>query len=410
MLSRLACGLVHDMTDVAIIGGGAAGLACAAALAQSGAKLSVIILDAGDRAGKKLSQTGNGQGNVSNKDLRPVHFHGAKDLAEDIVCSGQYDWRSLFGCLFVTDERGRIYPASKQASSLTDLLLKTIRSHNDTCNAELCLQTTVTRIQKTEEGFFIRTDKGIIESRYAVLCTGGSVAKQFNTDGSAYGLATDLGHTLTPVYPSITQLKTDLKDIKTLRGIRVEAGITAGRGKKLYGTSAGDVIFTSYGVSGSAVFDISSKISQYVHLGKVFLYIDFLPRFTGDELMALLRSRWDAGYRDEDLLCGTLHNTVARMIIRKAKTSAAETYLQEIASLVSGFPLEVTGTAGADYAQVTKGGVRGDEVTEYLESKIVPDLYMAGEILDVDGDCGGYNLQWAFCSGMRVAESILKKL
>ncbi len=400
-----------SMTDVAIIGGGAAGLACAASLALSGVKMNIIILDAGDRAGKKLSQTGNGQGNVSNEDMRPVHFHGAKDLAEDIVCSGRYDWRSLFGCLFVTDERGRIYPASKQASSLTDLLLKTIRSHEDTCNAELCLQTTAIRIEKTAEGFRIRTDKGVIESRYVVLCTGGSVAKQFNTDGSSYALATDLGHTLTPIYPSITQLKTDLKDIKPLRGIRVEAVLWAGRGKKTYGSSSGDVIFTSYGVSGSAVFAISSKIARFVHLGKVFLYIDFLPKFTPEDLTDLLQKRWDAGYRDEDLLCGTLHNTVARMVIRKAKENATEkTYLESIAQLVRAFPLEVTGTAGADYAQVTKGGIRGEEVAEDLESRIVPGLYMAGEILDVDGDCGGYNLQWAFCSGMRVAESILEKL
>ncbi|MCD8286345.1 MAG: aminoacetone oxidase family FAD-binding enzyme [Clostridia bacterium] len=399
------------MTDVAVIGGGAAGLACAASLALSGRKLSIVIMDAGDRAGKKLSQTGNGQGNVSNEDLRPVFYHGDKALAEEIVCSERYDWRSLFGCLFVTDERHRIYPAGKQASSLTDLLLKTIWAHEATCDAELKLETTAMEIQKMPEGFRIRTDKGLIESRFIVLCTGGSVAKQFHTDGSSYALATDLGHRCTAIYPSITQLKTDIADIKPLRGIRVEASLVAGRYSKTYGTACGDVIFTSYGVSGSAVFAISSKIANFIHLGHVFLYIDFLPKFSGQEVRELLQRRWDEGYRDEDLLCGTLHNTICRMIIRKAAQSRdGAAYLDRIAQLVGSFPIEVTGTAGADYAQVTKGGIRTDEVTEELESKIVPGMFLAGEILDVDGDCGGYNLQWAFCSGMRVAEAILNKL
>ncbi|MCD8307848.1 MAG: aminoacetone oxidase family FAD-binding enzyme [Clostridia bacterium] len=401
------------MTDVAIIGGGAAGLACAAYLCSSGRKLSIIILDSGERAGKKLSQTGNGQGNVSNTDLRCVHYHGSKELvhlAEDIVCSGRYDWRSLFGCLFVTDERGRIYPSGRQASSLTDLLLKRIRSSKD-CTCTLRLQTTATKIQKTEEGFRIQTDGGVAESRYAVLCTGGAVARQFRTDGSSYALATDLGHRKTPVLPSLVQLKTDMTDIKTLRGIRVEACLRAERQHKDLASAYGDVIFTSYGVSGSAVFDISSKTAGIIDRGDVVLHLDFLPQFSEHEIADMLRRRWNEGCRDEDLLCGTLHNTVSRMIVRKAKAGGNEaSVLQDIVRLVKDFPLRVTGSAGADFAQVTHGGIRGDEVTEELESRIVPGLFMAGEILDLDGDCGGYNLQWAFCSGMHAADAVLKRL
>ncbi|MCD8295013.1 MAG: aminoacetone oxidase family FAD-binding enzyme [Clostridia bacterium] len=398
------------MTDVAIIGGGAAGLACAASFALSGRKLNILVLDMGDRAGKKLSQTGNGQGNVSNADLRPEHFHGSVP-AGDIVCSGAYDWRSLFGCLFTQDDRGRIYPASKQASSLTDLLLMKLRSPGP-CTCGVRLGTRVTRIQKTEKGFKVYTDGGVIESRFVVLCTGGAVARQFHTDGSSYALATNLGHTLTPLHPSLVQLKTDMTDIKPLRGIRVDAALSAEADGATLACERGDVIFTSYGVSGSAAFSVSSRIAGIIENGGVSLIIDFLPDTGEKELAAFLQKRRDEGCADEDLLCGTLHNTLSRMILRKAGQNAGTDGLSvhDIAGIVKGFRLVVTGSAGADFAQVTKGGIPGDEVTDELESRMVPGLFLAGEVLDADGDCGGYNLQWAFCSGMKAAESVMRRI
>ncbi len=514
--------------DVAVIGGGAAGLACAAELLAAYPELNIVVFEAGDRAGKKLSQTGNGQGNVSNADLNASHYYGGRDLADSIVCSGKYDWKSLFGCLFETDDRGRIYPASKQASSLTDNLLWKIIKGAGEAGADLRLKTRVLGIEKLSSGGFrIVYDGGSLCCRFVVLAAGGKAARQFMTDGSAYALAERLGHSVTPLYPSLVQLKTDIADIKTFRGIRADCAVravfrrvkedcgrsdnagrrkavkadgwkeTSAAGRKAAGADGrkeartasrrearaydlfaeapgsefsgadelgsvrGDVIFTSYGVSGNAIFSLSSRLAGIVGnagyeeedeetvngdvhrdahgdvQGEVILYIDFLPDFKEEQIVSIMERRSTEGLGDEDLLCGTVHNTIARRIIALAGQAAGRDngspsgssgplrhsgpsdssgpsgkpeLMRRSAHLLKAFPVVVTGTAGFDYAQVTKGGIPCSEVTADLESIYADGLYLAGEILDVDGDCGGYNLQWALCSGMCAAHSILKRM
>ncbi len=385
--------------DVIIVGGGAAGLACAVSLLKGGKNLKICLVDAGERFGKKLAATGNGQGNISNTDMTAAHFHGGNiSVAEKIACVDAYDGAKLFGCIFGADDRGRIYPAGRQASALVDSLLHSLRG------AECVTGVKISKIIKENGGFAVYEDKRLVgKAKFVALCTGGKAQKQFKTDGSAYALATSFGHTLTPLYPSLVQLKTDTKHIKTLKGIRADCIVTASRNAKTLATARGDVIFTDYGVSGNAVFSVSSYITDKQN---VTLSLEFLPDFSAAQIEQSIAAQKAAGREDSELLSGTLHNQIGRAVIKRAGTADP----REIVKALKNFTLEVCGNLGFDYAQVTKGGINMCEVTDVLESRLARNLFFAGEILDIDGDCGGYNLQWAFTSGMTVAREILIRL
>lgn len=378
--------------DVAVIGGGAAGLACAVRLAES-KKLEIVLIDAGERLGKKLAATGNGQGNISNCDMTAKHyFGGGKFLAEKIACDDPYRGAKLFDCLFSEDEKGRIYPAGRQASALCDCLIRKLKS------VDILLSIKVTNIEK---GFELTLSDGKkISADYTVLCVGGKAQKQFKTDGSSYSLATKFGHRVTALYPSLVQLKTKTEHIKTLKGIRADCNATAIVNGRAVKTVRGDVIFTDYGISGNAVFSLSPYVTDKPDAQ---ISLEFLPDISAEVIEENLTARRKAGYKESELLSGNLHNQIGRAIISRSEKSG------DIVGTLKNFCLPVLGTLGFDYAQVTRGGISVGDITDKLESKFVKNLFFAGEVLDVDGDCGGYNLQWAFTSGMAVAEEILKR-
>lgn len=380
--------------DVIIVGGGAAGLACAVRLAEN-SSLKILIIEAGERAGKKLAATGNGQGNVSNADIAIRHYRSGNLAAvERIICQdGLEPFRPM---LFTADGKGRVYPSGRQASALVDALLHKISA----LGVELCLSS---RVVNVEKGFTVTCDNGDkFTAKYLVLATGGKAQKQFKTDGSSYKIAEKLGHKITSLYPSLVQLKTDTTYTKTLKGIRTECKVCAVVGGKAVRTEIGDVIFTDYGVSGNAIFYLSPTFSD--RTGQ--LIIDLLPDFSSEQIAEVLNKRKQSGYNSAELLSGLVHNQIGRAVIKRA---GADAPVQKIVQTLKNFSLEVTGTLGFDYAQVTHGGVDMLDVKDNLESKLVKNLYLAGEILDVDGDCGGYNLHWAFTSAQSVANDILDK-
>ena len=399
----------------AIVGGGASGLMLAAILAQQGE--TSLLLERGERVGKKLSATGNGQGNITNLAVTKTeyfsstvsgaqHAHGLIERFDDNSLIGFF---ARLGVLIAEDERGRAYPTGRQASALTDAL----RLYLAETDTRLQTGALVTAVQKSKDGFILtaQTEQGTqtIHAETVVLCTGGKAAKNFGTDGSAYALATGLGHTVTPLTPSLVQLKTDTAHIKTLKGLRVlDAGVTAvwsEKGERKQTSLTGDVIFTDYGVSGDAVFRVSAFVADKISNG-VSLYIDLLPQFTETEIYEMLLKKRKAfpSLAQNELLGGIVNNQVGRAVMKRANND-----LKGAAKLVKAFLLTVTGTLGFDYAQVTKGGVPMEEVTRSLESKKAKGLYFAGEILDIDGQCGGFNLQWAYSSACAVAEAILEK-
>lgn len=384
--------------DVAIIGGGASGLACAVRLVRKSPKLKIALIDAGERLGRKLAATGNGQGNVTNAQMSiDKYFSGNLNLVKDIALSQNSLTieKELFHCILQSDDCGRVYPSGRQASALVDSLLADLKNGG----VPIFNGTTVTDI---EEGFKIKLSTGEkIFADYVVFAVGGKTQKQFKTAGSAYKLVRKFGHNTTPLYPSLVQLKTETQNIKTLKGIRTNCKVTAYSGNEAIANSQGDVIFTDYGVSGNAIFSISSYIAdkQDVTLSLCFL------NESDEEIIADIKAKKKLGYQISELLSGTLHNQLGRAIIKRCQ-SDDETV---ICNTVKNFTLKVLGTLGFDYAQVTKGGIEMSGITNELESKYQKNLFFAGEVLDVDGCCGGYNLHWAFASGFAVADTILKR-
>lgn len=377
--------------DMAVIGGGASGCCLAAELGEAG--MSVLLLERGERLGRKLSATGNGQGNVTNVDMSvDKYFGGGKRIVRDIVGTDHRAALLPFCGIFEADERGRVYPAGRQASSLTDELRHRIAR----TNADVRFGAFVTGL---DAGFEIRTESG---ERYlsdnVALCAGGKAAKQFGTDGNAYALAEWLGHTVTPLYPALVQLKADMRELRTLKGLRFDCSVTAyADGAKLKCTR-GDVIFTDYGLTGNAIFTLSSCLTDKRHAS---VSIEFLPTVTLDAVREDVERKKLAGYEGGDLLRCTLNNQLGKVIVKRAGEDPGA-----IAKTVKDFRMDITGTLGFDNAQVTHGGIDMREVTEELESRFVPGLFFAGEILDVDGECGGYNLHWAITSAHRVATAV----
>lgn len=380
--------------DVVIIGGGAAGLACAVRLKELDKNLSVAVVEAGERLGKKIAATGNGQGNLSNANISQGNYHGScAPFAAELIKSGKVNPFSLFDFLTVTDERGRVYPAGKQASAISDCLIKRVTDGG----VQVICSSPVVGLDKD---LTVRISGGEkIKAKKVLLATGGKAQKQFRTDGTAYSLVTALGHTVTPLYPSLVQLKCT-GGFKQLKGIRTECRVSVfnAEGKKLV-TSDGDVIFTDYGLSGNAIFYASAYCAGEKD---VTLSVEFLPDVSARDIANVITRRRACGYAESELLGGTLHNALGRELIKRCADKSA----QGIANFVKAFPVRVEGSLGWDYAQVTHGGIPYGEITESAESKKVKGLYFAGEILDVDGDCGGYNLHFAFASGIYAAECI----
>ena len=398
-----------ERIKIAIIGGGASGLFLATALQQNE---KTVLFERGDRVGRKLSATGNGQGNITNLAALETEYFSVKgqNALTQAVLKGAgvedlYSYFQTLGVLLSADERGRVYPASRQASALTDAL----RFYVAQKGLDVRLSTLVYNVEKADGGFIVYAEEGAEghkKSYFAekvVLCVGGKAAKNFGSDGNGYTLAQKLGHSVTALYPSLVQLKTDVTHTKTLKGIRVnDGGLTAILSDGTRHSLRGDVIFTDYGVSGDAVFRMSAFIADQISAG-VRLAVDFLPDITEEEIFNTLQRKRAAfpELAETELLFGIVNNQIGRAVLKRAKGN-----LREAAKLVKNFDLTVTGSLGFDYAQVTKGGIPLAEVTENLESRFAKGLYFTGEILDVDGQCGGFNLQWAYSSAMRVARAL----
>ncbi len=402
-----------EKMKLAIIGGGAAGLFLGCALENT---QGVTLFERGERLGKKLSATGNGQGNVTNLALSKTDYFsvateesGTPEKVKNILRT--FDEQSLMrffsslGVLLSADERGRVYPTGRQASSLTDALRFSVEERG----IETRLQTQIVAIEKAEKGFFLDGISNGEKTRYfaekVVLCAGGKAAKNFGTDGNGYALCQGLGHSVSPLYPSLVQLKTDVKYTKTLKGIRINDGILRAKTPKGEFSVQGDIIFTDYGISGDAVFRISALLAAEIPSGKCEVRIDFLPDCDEATIERGIQAKKRAfpALADSEMLFGIVNNQVGRAILRRAEGD-----WRKAVGLVKNFTLPVTGSLGFDYAQVTKGGIPLAEVTDGLESMKAKGLYFAGEILDVDGPCGGFNLQWAYSSARTVAKNLSK--
>ncbi len=393
-----------------IIGGGMAGLTSAIILSKKFGGENIALVEGQNRVGKKILSTGNGQCNLTNLDLNLSHFHSKNSefFKNSIEKYNNNQMISFFNELGVltTFEEGKVYPLSKQSSSVLDAL----RFKLESLNTRLFLGSKAIRTIK-ENLFKVTLSSGeILHGENLIIAVGGKSASHLGTDGTSYSLLTSFGHTLTNLYPSLVQLKTDKAKIKGMKGLKLKANVKAVVNEKTAVEKEGEVLFTDYGVSGNAIFYISS----YVVDKKAKLILDLVPNLSKEDLKAfLIKKVKNCSYLTlENLLSGIINNKIASAVLRNngfsdlnEKISSID--LEKIVNLVKNYEIDIVGSMGFDNSQVTKGGISVNEFDGVtLESKIICKLYAVGEVLDVDGDCGGYNLQWAFSSASAVSNSI----
>ena len=397
--------------NVCVIGGGAAGMLAALTAAENGHR--VLLLERQSRVGRKLLATGNGRCNLSNYHVSPAHYHGGAGFCDFAL--SQFDvgetlqYFASLGLLTVSEASGRIYPMSNMAGSVLDVLRYALE------RPEIDLQTgqTVTAVRKMPEGFSVKTETDTFSARRLILAAGGAAGSKVGGGMDGYRLAKSLGHHRTALYPSLVQLKTDPTYPRALKGVKAQCGISICRGSQVLARNSGEVLFTEYGVSGPAIFDLSRSVSAGG--SDLTCLLNFFPDWEEAEVLHWLCQRQAAmaAHEASTLLTGSCHTRLGQMICKSAgftnQRAAGLTRddLRRIARQATHFALPITGTCGFDQAQVTAGGLDTSEFDpRTLQSRLVPGLYACGELLDIDGDCGGYNLQWAWSSG-RLAGKLL---
>ena len=415
----------HRSADCGIIGGGAAGLAAAAFLScLSGGTVSSVILEKGVRVGRKLLATGNGTCNLSNIHAAPPYYHGAEpDFARPALSAFPPEEATAFftsiGVECHQREDGRIYPLCAQAGAVLDCLRLTLAAAGvrEECGAP------VTAIHPGRDGF--RIEREGAEPWYVrrvLVCTGGAASPSLGGGTDGYGLLGALGHPRTPLFPSIVQVKTDVAFVKAVKGIRADAELRFERDGRPVARETGEILFTEYGLSGPAVMQISRCVADWERRreGEMAAVLNILPDLDKKELAASLRRRAALpGRTAGDLLTGLVHKRLGQTVLRAAGytdlnapvSALREADLRRIAAGLTAWRIPVQGTQWMGGAQVTAGGVKTagfDPVT--MESRKVPGLYAAGEVLDIDGDCGGYNLQWAWASAHAAASAMVRSL
>ncbi|MBQ3103242.1 MAG: aminoacetone oxidase family FAD-binding enzyme [Oscillospiraceae bacterium] len=366
---------------VAVIGGGAGGLCAAIAAAGEGA--AVTIYERQNRVGKKLLKTGNGRCNLTNEHLTGSDYNHPDFVAPQLAACGTAALRAFFASLglwTVADSEGRVYPRSDTAASVLDVLRLRCAALGvaEDCSRELI------SLKKRGERWRLRFREGEgAECEAVIVAVGGGV-----------DLLSPLGHSAVPFSPILCPLRTDAAPIKGLSGLRVKGTVRLFRGTKLLCEEAGEVLFRDGGVSGIVILNMSRFASPGCTLS-----IDLMPEMSREDLAAALGER---NMPREELFTGIFHKRIGEALLRAVPDADCD----KLVTLIKDYRLAVTGVADAAGAQVTRGGANVEEFDPHtLQSRLYEGLYAIGETLDIDGRCGGYNLHWAFASGLAAGRS-----
>lgn len=395
---------------VAIVGGGAAGLAAAISAAQAGA--DVTVLEAAKRVGQKILKTGNGRCNLTNTQVSPTDYHEpfyVAPLIEAYPASRVLDFFDGLGLLTVEEDDGRIYPFSNTANTVLDVL----RNGCERLGVRTVCECEVKDLRRKGSCFELVSASGeTFAADRVVVATGGG-----------NDLLATLGHEIIPFQPVLCPLSTDTKPLRGLSGIRAHAKVSAYESKDAlepYAWLFGEVLFRDYGLSGIVIFDISREVDDGDYIG-----LDFLPqvavedcadwlmrKYENMQLCANEHSKQELTY--SELLCGVFHKRLNDAILRmsglKPSAEVDPETLVDIVKTAKDFRVQITGVGDASKAQVTRGGAAIDEFDALsLESKLCPGVYAAGETLSVDGRCGGFNLHWAWASGIAAGSAAARE-
>lgn len=397
--------------DILIIGGGAAGIMAAITAKDMGA--NVAILECNDRIGRKILTTGNGRCNISNENISANRYHSenpdfCKSVLNTFDVNNTIDFFSSIGLPLVTLEDGKMYPMSLQASSVLDILRLAINERE----IPVYLNSKVKEIKYSNNSFKIFTSSSeTYECKKLILSAGGKAAPATGSDGSGFKLAKGLGHNIISPVPALVQLKLKYNHLKALSGIKFDGTIHISIDNVDVQEEFGEVLFTDYGISGPPVLSLSRVASKaLLQNKKPRLKVCILHNMNFAELEDFIECHFAlfSNRSVHDSFIGVINKKLIPIILKEAlitdihKPCMNLSFKEKhnIISLLHSWEFEITDTTSFANSQVTAGGVNTNEVNNSsLESYILPGLYFAGEVLDVDGDCGGFNLQWAWCSG-----------
>ena len=408
---------------IAVVGGGAAGMAAAIRAARAGAQ--VTIYERNDRVGKKILSTGNGKCNFSNRKMGKEYYRGSGTALVDKIYRmfGVEETKEFFKGLGmrIKDRDGYLYPASSQASTVLDVL----RYELERLTVNIHTNRQVTDIIAGQDGLTVETNEHDKEKYDAViLACGGKAAPKTGSDGKGFVLAEKMGHHIVPTVPALVALRCKEDFYKRVAGVRCDAKLTLYIDGQPACTDRGEMQWTDYGISGIPVFQLSRDAAYALQEHKrVTVKIDLIPDLDEEQDSGsdsqFWTERWkrQCGQTMEQFVTGLVNKKIGLLLLKMAgikETERAENVppfrQKELTKLFRSFIVTIKGANTFDQAQVCAGGVDCREVTDTLESRIVPGVYFAGEILDIDGICGGYNLQWAWSSGIVAGQAAAERI
>lgn len=420
-------------SDIAVVGGGASGLTAALAAAKyfrrSNSKQKVLLLEGNDRVGRKILATGNGRCNLSNEAISDVSYYGDRErVARILSACSEAQVKEMFadiGLLCSSDDQGRIYPNNLQAAAV----LKVLRGACEETGVDCRCDSEIFSVIKQSHGFMLKASNGNeYFTRKLILCCGGKASPKHSCKQNGYVLAEQLGHSVTALHPALIQICCMEKITKSLKGLRSKAEVSLYVNGKIEAKEQGEVIFADGALSGICVFDLSVKLADLLQLGKVKrplqghvdLVLDLVPHISEGTLVAhLQRIQKNMPHMPvKDILSGVVNIRVGETILKRRVNDCLRPVellnvrqLSEIACDVKGFTFHVTDLAGWEQAQVTLGGIPLKEChTKTMESKCCGGLYIAGEMLEPAGKCGGYNLHFAWVTGMIAGNSAAENI
>lgn len=398
---------MKKVTDIAVIGGGASGMAAAITAARAGA--SVMLLEGQSRVGRKLLSTGNGRCNITNADISPDRYRSSDtERMNRILTAGNasdvQDFLGSLGLECFEEREGRIYPRSEQAASVLDMLRAEL--------SRLCIETVndcrVTAISAQRGFFAVSAEELTVTAKKVIMACGTPAAPQLGGCQDGAALMKSLGHTVNRFVPALVGLKVDSPHLKALKGVRWRCRLTLSDGRKDVHCEDGELQFNEDNLSGIVTMQMSSRAARLSE--KCTLHADLLPEYDLDSLKERIRSlSVQLGHMPlESFLAGLLNKRLAVCLLKQSGITGLDRRadlltdrdIDALARNIKRWSFPVNGTCGWKSAQVASGGVPLGEVDDRLQSRIVHRLYVCGELLDCDGDCGGFNLHWAWRTGI----------